>query len=210
MHRNSELLFQKYGVPQFKENIKVLEIGPNGNPSTFQKLVQFHLKSIQWKTLDISGERKPTHVAKNEYEFGLPDDAYDIVLSGQVIEHVKKVWIWVKELARICKPGGRVITIAPLSWPYHEFPVDCWRFFPEAMRTLYEEAGLKVELCACETLELDTPYTIEELVRNQGKIAGFKRVYPGIGISGNTFLKKMLGWPVSVAFDTVAIGTKRK
>ena len=210
MHRNSELLFQKYAAPIFKEGKKVLEIGPNGNPSTFQKLVTSSSKSIHWETLDITGERKPTHVAKSEYQFGLSDNTYDIVLSGQVIEHVKKIWVWIKELVRICKPNGRVITIAPLSWPYHEFPVDCWRFYPEAMRTLYEEAGLKVELCICETLELGTPFTIEDLAQNQGKIGGFKRIYPGIGISGNLFLKKILGWPVSVAFDTVAIGVKQK
>ena len=207
MHKNSELLFQKYSAPVFKEGMKVLEIGPNGNPSTFQTLVASNAR-VEWETLDLTGDKKPTHVAENEYQFNLQDNTYDIVLSGQVIEHVKKVWIWVKELARICKPGGRVITIAPLSWPYHEFPVDCWRFYPEAMRTLYEEAGLKMEVCTCETLELGTPFTVQDLAKSGGNLAGFKRVHPGIGISGNTFLKKLLGWPVSVAFDTVAIGIK--
>ena len=40
--------------------------------------------------------------------FPAPSGAYDIVFSGQVIEHVRKIWLWIKELTRICKVGGLV------------------------------------------------------------------------------------------------------
>lgn len=105
-----------------------------------------------------------------------------------------------KEAARICKKGGKVITIAPVSWTYHEQPVDCWRIYPEGMRALYEEAGLKVDLCLFETLET---------TRRQ-------RIIPGCSSEPAIFknkailaLKKFLGWPVTHSFDTIAIGTKK-
>jgi ubiquinone/menaquinone biosynthesis C-methylase UbiE len=61
-----------------------------------------------------------------------------------VLEHVRKPWIWIEELARVCKPRGLVITINPVSWPCRETPVDCWRAYPEGIRALYEEGNLEV------------------------------------------------------------------
>jgi hypothetical protein len=75
------------------------------------------------------------------------------VLSGNVIEHVRKIWVWIKEVARATKVGGLVITINPCSWPYHEIPVDCWRAYPEGMRALYDEARLEVLYLTWESLE---------------------------------------------------------
>lgn len=81
------------------------------------------------------------------------DDTFDLVLSGSVIVHVRRPWQWMEELARVCRPGGVVATVGPVSWPYHEAPVDCWRVYPEGMRALCEDAGLVVEFSACESLE---------------------------------------------------------
>jgi SAM-dependent methyltransferase len=95
-------------------------------------------------------------VATDEYNFPIQADSYDLVLSGQVIEHVRKIWTWMREVARVCKPGGLVITLNPVNWPYHAHPHDCWRIFPEGMRALYEDAGLSVELSHFGSLELSS------------------------------------------------------
>jgi SAM-dependent methyltransferase len=153
MHRNSLLLFDRYARSRFKDGMRVLEIGPDRYPSTYSKLVGN--SSITWETVDIISSHGLTHLAKSEYEFPVNCDSYDIVLSGQVIEHVRRIWVWVKELARVCKIGGQVITINPVNWPYHEHPVDCWRIYPEGMKALYEEAGLDLQFCRAESLEFD-------------------------------------------------------
>jgi len=153
MHLNSELLFTKYAKKYFKPGIRVLEIGPNSLPSKYYSLVRD--RSVHWDTLGLDSSRfkRLTFRSKSEYNYPLDDNSYDIVLSGQVLEHVKKVWIWMKELARICNKGGHVITINPISWEYHEVPVDCWRVYPEGMRALYDEANLKVILSEFEDLD---------------------------------------------------------
>ncbi|MBU2063807.1 MAG: hypothetical protein KKF93_05375, partial [Candidatus Omnitrophica bacterium] len=93
---------------------------------------------------------------------------------------------------------GHVITIAPISWTYHEAPVDCWRIYPEGMKALYEEAGLKVDLCKFESLET----------------YHHRMIIPGVGAmkneSGNfkSLIKNIIGWPLTCSFDTIAIGTK--
>lgn len=178
--------------------MRILEIGPSGSPSSYKKIVDND--TIAWETLDISKREKITYVAEDEYKFPIPDNTFDIVLSGQVIEHIKKIWVWIKELSRVCKKNGHVITIAPASWTFHEAPVDCWRIYPDGMRSLYEEAGLVIDLCKMESLEY----------------AGKRRIIPG-GTSrdlldkkpgAKILIKRILRWPITVSFDTIAIGTK--
>ncbi|MFM6270267.1 MAG: hypothetical protein ACKPFA_27785, partial [Dolichospermum sp.] len=92
MHNNSILLFKKYALSYFKPNIHVLEIGPDGFPSTYQSIVND--SSIIWETLDIYESNKLTYTATSEYIFPIQDQTYDIIISAQVIEHIRKPWVW--------------------------------------------------------------------------------------------------------------------
>lgn len=197
MHSNSRLLFDRYAKQYFRPGIRVLEIGPDGVPSTYQKMADD--SSIVWHTLDILDNPSLTYRASSEYEFPVESGRYDIVLSGQVLEHVRRIWVWILEVARVCKPGGLVVTINPVSWPYHEHPVDCWRVFPEGMKALYEHASLQVKLSSWESLEVD----------------GGRRHLPGRSAEWQTprmrFAYRMLslvGFPVERAYDTITIGEK--
>jgi SAM-dependent methyltransferase len=145
MHANSRLLFQQYALDYFTPELSVLEIGPDAFPSTYRKLVGG--RSRTWDTLDLLDRPELTYRAVAEYSFPIEDATYDIVLSGQVIEHVPRIWLWMRELSRVCRPDGIVITINPVSWPYHGAPRDCWRAFPDGMTALYERrvaAGVAV------------------------------------------------------------------
>ena len=189
MHINSRLIFKKHAKGLFRDGLRVLEIGPDGFPSTYRRIVG--KDSLTWETLDIYQSDKLDYVAANEYEFPIPDETFDIVLSGQVIEHVRKIWIWMKEVSRVCKRGGSVITINPVSWKYHEAPIDCWRIYPEGMKSLYDDAGLETSLSVCESLEPIAVSTwtffraiTKSLLRRRGSYH----------------------WPV---VDTISIGVKR-
>jgi ubiquinone/menaquinone biosynthesis C-methylase UbiE len=159
MHANSELIFKKYALGHFESYTKVLEIGPSGNPSHYSCLVSN--KTIKWHTIDIDttylqgGEKNTLHIVSNlEYNYPIEDATFDIVLCGQVMEHVSKIWLWIKELERITKPGGKIILISPISWPYHEAPIDCWRIYPEGMKALINDfTNLNILVCTQETLE---------------------------------------------------------
>ena len=210
MHLNSVLLFRRYAVPLFTVGSRVLEVGPDGNPSTYRQEIT---TPVTWSTADLAsevdadGERlwgsgageDLTFAMRTEYGIPAPDAAVDIVVSGQVIEHVRKPWIWMKELARVCAPGGVVVTVNPVSWPYHEAPVDCWRIYPEGMRSLCEEAGLDVELTRCESLE----------ARPLSWFPG-KSYNAGRGPRGRMLnrARAVVGWPLPIAFDTVTIARK--
>jgi len=197
MHENSKLLFTQFAKEYFCPGLRVLEIGPDSCPSSYQAAVGGN--NVEWHTLDLSESSEMTYSATTEYSFPISDSSYDVVLSGQVLEHVRKPWIWIKEVARVCREGGIVVTISPVSWPYHEAPVDCWRAYPEGMKALYEDAGLTVLKCIFDSLE--TP--------------NYRRYIPGRSAEWqgrrwriiNRFLGR-LGLPVERAYDTITIGKK--
>jgi SAM-dependent methyltransferase len=197
MHTNSRLLFEKYALPYFGRGRRILEIGPDGFPSTYRQLVS--IEELQWDTLDIGQSPHLTYSKSSLYEFPIASNSYDVILSGQVIEHVSRVWTWMRELARVIKPGGVVVTINPVSWPYHEAPIDCWRIFPDGMKALCEEAGLKVEKCFFESLE--SPQFANAL---PGRSAEWQPRRLRLLFQ---FLGR-LGFPVEKAFDTITIARK--
>lgn len=143
MHKNVKSLFRQHALDLFTGDRRVLEIGPDRRPSTLQALAG--LPDDRWHTLDFAGRTDIdlTYRATDAYTYPVPDASYDIVLAANVLEHVPAIWVWIHELARICRPGGYVVTISPVSWHYHESPVDCWRMYPTGARALLEHAGLE-------------------------------------------------------------------
>lgn len=66
---------------------------------------------------------------------------YDVVVSGQVIEHVKRPWDWLKNLTQYYKKY--ICIIGPNTIREHKCPLDTYRYFPDGMRDLFEYAGIK-------------------------------------------------------------------
>jgi SAM-dependent methyltransferase len=210
MHLNSELLFRAYAKSLFRDNLRVLEVGPAGIPSTYQKIV--NNPTITWHTLDLEQTFGGiTYVSSKEYDYPVESESYDLIISGQVIEHVRKIWQWMAELKRIVKPDGLVIIVNPVSWPYHAFPVDCWRIFPEGMKALSEEVGLELVECSYESLEAAhfagtyTPtipgqsYAYFDLSRRIRLIKMWNACVHFIPVV------RLLKVPVEVAYDTISI-----
>jgi SAM-dependent methyltransferase len=204
MHLNSRLLFEKYAREHFRSGMRVLEIGPDGSPTTYQSIVDDG--SIGWDTVDLLEGPHVTFSASSEYSFPIPDNAYDIVLSGQVIEHVRRIWAWMPEVARVCNPGGLVITINPVSWPFHQAPVDCWRIYPDGMKALYEDSGLDVLLSRWESLEA-TEFTSH--IPGRSHPAGYRPPRWPDWVQDAFRALSRAGFPVERAYDTVTIGRKR-
>lgn len=203
MHLNNILVFKKHILPLIKPGQRILEIGPDVLPSTLQGIVK--VEGISWETLDVVQRPGVNHVAVNDYQFPFPDSSFDIVLAGQVIEHVKKIWKWVPELQRICKPGGHVCLVSPLSWPYHEAPVDCWRIYPEGMKALCEESNLVCKLAIMESLERE----------RHPELKYYGRTYLGVSCSNmrlsghiKNIVKRLLLKPIPYANDVILIAQK--
>ena len=79
---------------------------------------------------------------------------YDVVVSGQVLAHVRRPWLWIQQLTSLVRPGGLVWVCVPNTWGYHEIPIDCWRIWPEGLKTLLADAG--VDVLECRAVGPDT------------------------------------------------------
>lgn len=69
----------------------------------------------------------------------------DTVLSTEVLEHVPDPRALVDEMARVLRPGGKLLLTVPFIQPLHELPSDYYRFTPSSLARFVEDAGLEVE-----------------------------------------------------------------
>jgi hypothetical protein len=68
-------------------------------------------------------------------------EVYDVVISGQTMEHVKRPWEWLKNLEKHFKKY--ICIIAPWKWKEHRYPFDTYRYLPDGMRDLFEYVGIE-------------------------------------------------------------------
>lgn len=77
----------------------------------------------------------------------LEDDQYDVVISFQVIEHIKDDKAYLKEIHRVLKPGGRAIITTPnIKKTLSRNPWHMREYTAEQLTTLAKSIFQKVEM----------------------------------------------------------------
>ena len=74
----------------------------------------------------------------------IQDNSYDVIISGQLFEHLEFFWITMSEIERILKPGGFCCIIAPSGGPKHGNSDDCYRFYEDGMAALARYVGFEI------------------------------------------------------------------
>jgi SAM-dependent methyltransferase len=74
---------------------------------------------------------------------GAPSDFFDVVLLTEVLEHVPEPLLALRELARVAKPGGRIVVTAPFIAGSHQQPYHFSSGFP---LEFYEHAAIRFNL----------------------------------------------------------------
>lgn len=92
---------------------------------------------------DIQAGRNVEVLMVQPYRIPLPSDSQDVVLSGQVFEHIPFPWASILEIARVLKPNGYLFLTAPSRGHVHS-TYDCWRYYPDSMRALAAHAELRL------------------------------------------------------------------
>jgi SAM-dependent methyltransferase len=95
----------------------------------------------RYLTVDLAAGEGVDVVLDDPYRLPFADGSVDIVLSGQMLEHCEFFWLTFAEMMRVLKPDGYLFLIAPSAGPIHDYPVDCYRFYPDAYRALAKHAG---------------------------------------------------------------------
>lgn len=146
MHESSyqkmALFVEKYLTGFKNENIKVLDIGSTDINGSYKNL--FENKNWQYHGADIQSGNNVDIILKNGYDWkNILSNSYDVVISGQALEHIEYFWVTILEIARVLKSGGLCCIIAPSGGVEHKYPLDCWRFYPDGFKSLARYANLE-------------------------------------------------------------------
>lgn len=229
-HLNSHLLWSEYGKSYFKEGLKILEIGPAGYPTYFEKkLIEEGIKT-DYQVLDITSDfisdahQNPKFILANDpLNYPIENDFFDVVFSDQVLAHVSYFWKWYGELVRITKPGGHIITINSYSYPRCPSPIDAWRVHSEGMKILNDFYDLHTVLSTTESLEMKK-YKIPAKPGYYYPSASIEKPFGGLSnknlminkiknhwnavVGRIPLLRAVLLNPVHISFDTITIARK--
>lgn len=138
---------EKYISPE--NNITVLDIGSQlidfqQGVGSYKQLFE-NMPNVKYLGLDIVEGLNVDVVIKSPYDWSnVPAGSADFVISGQMLEHVECPWLTFIEINRVLKPGGMCCIIAPSSGVMHNYPLDCYRYYPDGMAALASYASLEV------------------------------------------------------------------
>ena len=140
-----------------RDNLKVLDVGSYDVNGNYREI--FEAKGIKYIGLDMESGPNVDVVPKNTYKWEeLKTGEFDIVVSGQALEHIEFFWKTMEEIVRVTKKDGIICIIAPNGFGEHRYPVDCWRFFTDGMVALaryYELTILHSHTNSAPSLEDD-------------------------------------------------------
>lgn len=114
----------------------------DGHISYYSLLNEY--SNLKYIGVDLESGEGVNVVLTDPYNSPFQDNSIDIVITGQMFEHCEFFWLTIKDMARIIKPGGYILAITPSAGPVHRYPVDCWRFYPDAYASLCKWADLEL------------------------------------------------------------------
>jgi len=123
---------------------------------------------------DISGT--PDIAIAADGTLDAPDAGYDLLLSFQVLEHVRDLDTYFAEARRVLRPDGRMLLSTHGTWLYHPHPEDHRRWTREGLLAEISSRGFEVIECR----PVVGPMAWTTIIRITG-IAHFLRAIPGIG-----------------------------
>jgi SAM-dependent methyltransferase len=107
------------------------------------------LRQFGRRTIHVDAHA-PSVTVRADLDSGLPfrDRTFDAAICSEVLEHVPDDVAVLREVARVMKPGGRLIVSVPFAFRYHPDPADFRRYTPAGLRRLLEREGFTVEVLA--------------------------------------------------------------
>lgn len=115
--------------------LSVLDVGSYNVNGTYRPL--FAEPDYHYVGVDIAAGPNVDLVLRAAYRWDeVATDSFDVVISGQALEHIEFFWKTLEEMVRVIKPGGLLCLVVPNLWDEHRFPVDCYRFYTDGMVAL--------------------------------------------------------------------------
>ena len=131
--------FEVYGL----KRSKILDIGSKDENGSLRKYTN---NNHEYTGIDMIPGENVDIVQADPYLLPFEDNTFDIITSSSVFEHSQMFWVLSNEIFRVLKPNGLFYLNAPSNGPYHTYPVDCYRFYPDSGEGIKEwgiQSGFK-------------------------------------------------------------------
>ena len=139
MHKSSMLKMEYFKNNYLNPNdeLKILDIGSFDR--TGENNYSQILNEMKWdyKGLDLKEGNNVDIIVENPYDWQeIEANSFDVIVSGQALEHIQFFWLTMEQINRVLKPGGLCCIIVPSKGPVHRNPYDCYRFNEDGVISL--------------------------------------------------------------------------
>ena len=125
-YEHGRMFFELYCSDGFD---RVLDLGSQDVNGSLRDLCPVGTRYIGLDTMAAKGV--DVVVSPNEV-LPIASESIDAVVTTSAFEHDICFWDTFLELVRVLRAGGLIYINAPSNHAFHRYPLDCWRFYPDA------------------------------------------------------------------------------
>lgn len=142
-HKSVILFCAKALSPQEISRKSVLEVG-SANINGGCRELCLHWQPTQYVGIDIApGVGVDRVCAAEDVRAAFAAESFDLVLSTEVLEHVRDWRQAIDGMKHVLRPNGLlVLTTRSFGMPYHGYPEDYWRFELSDMKAIFSEMDI--------------------------------------------------------------------
>jgi len=122
---------------------RIIEVGSRDVNGSLRPILE-SWKPMQYVGVDIQRGRGVDRICRAESLVeALGKETFDIVIATELLEHVRDWRKAVSNIKGVCRPNGIIlVTTRSYGFPYHEFPVDFWRYQTDDMRRIFGDCKI--------------------------------------------------------------------
>ena len=118
---------------------RVLDFGAGGSP------YRCLFPSSEYCRADLPGDANLDYQIQSDGTTNAPEANFDCVLSTQVLEHVARPDVYLRECFRVLRPGGTLLLSTHGFFEEHGSPRDYYRWTPDGITYIINSAGFHTQ-----------------------------------------------------------------
>lgn len=128
-----KLFFDTYLRSHLSSSLIIVDVGAQDVNGSLRQLAP---QNCQYVGVDFVPGAGVDIILDDPYKLPFETGSVDAVVCSSVYEHSEFFWLLFLESLRILKPNGLLYLNAPSNGALHRYPIDAWRFYPDAGKSL--------------------------------------------------------------------------